>query len=505
MRKLFLLTLLISFFGMAQAQVDCSTFTLWGAQETGLAINLPTFTGCSSEPTYQIDYQEASGGAWMAVNPFYFPASGPYSGFFFFGLTACTEYNVRVKVYCNGNYEGECIGTFETKGCQELDCNDVTVINIGTTTADIQLANQSSCADPTTGEILYKLRYKKSTDNWGPFVNGISNGSGIVSLAGLDACTEYDYEIRLICNGAPTTVCSGTFNTICGDCNDITAINVTDNSADIVLDGFDDCRDGGNLTYDLRYRISGGVWTSLTGLVTSGTIHSLMGLSNCEVYQYEVTIKCNEKELTCSGSFTTTGCDVKDCDGVTVPFVTENRAYVLFTGFEDCQNPIGGYTVRYDVYNHSTNTWAGTVTVGLGQNFFGLFNLDPCTEYTVELEVLCGKIYSNLCTVTFTTDGENCLTSGGGSSKRGVFSDTPVTAYPNPFTEGLTLDFGLEEAQEVTIELHDVMGKVVYSSTRAYQAGINSISIEGQDFPAGILFYTVETATDKKSGRVVKQ
>ena len=134
----------------------------------------------------------------MSVQPFYFPAGGTPTGFFFFGLSACSEYNVRVRVYCDGVYVGECIDTFETEGCEELDCQDVAVTNVGTTTADITLSNQSGCADPVTGDIIYSLRYKKSTDSWGAWSQGQTTGT--INLTGLDACTDYDYEIRLICN-----------------------------------------------------------------------------------------------------------------------------------------------------------------------------------------------------------------------------------------------------------------------------------------------------------------
>lgn len=502
MKRFFVLTLLLCLFGTGFSQLDCTTFTKRDAQKTALFLWLPTYTGCAAEPTYDIDYRPAMGGAWTSINPFYIPNGGPYDSFFFFGLSACTEYEVRVEVFCQGVSVGTCTDFFRTDGCEELDCNDVTLGNVGTTTADITLTNQAGCTDPVTGEITYEMRVKKSSDSWGAWGQGQTTGT--INLTGLDACTDYDYEIRLICNGAPTTVCSGSFTTDCGDCSGITVTNIGDNSADIILDGFDDCRDGGNLGYDLRYRESGGVWTTLSNQVTSGNIYTLTGLNDCMLYEYEVIIKCNGQEVTCSGSFTTTGCEVKPCDGVTIPFVNDNLAYVLFTGFEDCQLFWGGYTVRYWLYNHTTMQWTWNSS-NLGQNYFVLQNLDPCTEYTVELEILCGKVWSNVCTVTFMTTGDGCRVANAGNDMQSILDQTPISAFPNPFAEGMTLEFGLAEAGEVSIVLQDMMGKTVYRSNDNYQSGINRVKIDGQNFPAGILFYTVETATEKKTGRVVKQ
>lgn len=503
MKRFYVLALLMCLTSFGYTQLDCSTFTLRDAKETALFLYLPTYTGCSTEPTYEISYRPDVGGPWVNVTQvFYYPYGSPANSFFFFGLDACTDYDVRVKVFCNGVEVGECIETFSTKGCAELDCNDVSLGNIGTTTADITLSNQAGCADLQTGEITYKLRYKKSADSWGPFVTGQTT-SGVINLTGLDACTDYDYEIRLICNGAPTTICAASFTTLCGSCSGITAANIGDTSADILLNGFDDCKDGGALNYDFRYRESGGSWISSTGQVNSTGMISLTGLSLCTIYEYEITVKCNGEEVLCSGSFTTTGCEVYPCSGVDVPYHTNTLAYIRFTGFEDCER-FGGYSVEYWLINNTTGAavWNSS---SLGQNFFVLQNLDPCTEYTVELTIICDGIPSNMCPVTFTTDGP-CLTSGSGAVKKNAASDEKaVSAFPNPFTNELTLEFGMEMADEVTIRLHDVLGKEVYRTSGNFQSGLNRFVVKGENLPSGLLFYSLTSGSMKKSGRVIKQ
>jgi len=493
---------MLGFFMTSFAQVDCSTYELRDAKETALFLWLPTTTGCAGTISYDIDFRPASGGFWQSVNPFYSPYGNPTS-FAFFGLTACTEYEVRVRVLCDGTQIGECIDTFRTEGCPELDCNDVNIANVTTTTADLIVTNQTACADPTSGEFVYHYRLRKTSDPWpAGYTSGISTGT--IPLTGLDACTEYEYEIYLNCGGLPTTVCTGTFTTLCGTCSGITVTNIGETSADIVLNGFDDCRDGGVLGFDLRYREAGGNWVTLNGLTSAGSIYNLIGLTACTVYQYEITIKCNGQEITCDGSFNTIGCEVIPCDGVTVPYVGENIAFVQWTGFEDCQK-FGTYTIRYEIYNHTTMQWIIN-TVNVGQNYIPFQNLDPCTEYTVRIAIECDGILGKFCEVTFTTGGD-CLVSGGGSGSRkmAAFNQTQVNVFPNPFRQEVNLEFGLNATEEVTVVLHDMMGREIYRHVGTYGAGLQRVAIDGQELPTGILFYTVQAGEETLSGRIVKQ
>ena len=75
-------------------------------------------------------------------------------------------------------------------------------------------------------------------------------------------------------------------------------------------------------------------------------------------------------------------------------------------------------------------------------------------------------------------------------------------SFPNPTNGVTTVKFNLNFASEVTFEMRDISGKVVYSldmGTRA--AGMNNITVDATDFAAGAYTYTLtvngERATDR--------
>ena len=75
-------------------------------------------------------------------------------------------------------------------------------------------------------------------------------------------------------------------------------------------------------------------------------------------------------------------------------------------------------------------------------------------------------------------------------------------SFPNP-TNGITrVQFSLDRASEVTFEVRDITGKIVFSTDLGTQAsGYNSISLDASDYAAGAYTYTLtvngERATDR--------
>ena len=73
--------------------------------------------------------------------------------------------------------------------------------------------------------------------------------------------------------------------------------------------------------------------------------------------------------------------------------------------------------------------------------------------------------------------------------------------YPNPTNSMTTVKFNLNIASDVTFEMRDITGKVVYSLDMGTQApGMNSIAVDASEFAAGAYTYTLsvngERATD---------
>ncbi|MEM9885622.1 MAG: T9SS type A sorting domain-containing protein [Bacteroidota bacterium] len=65
---------------------------------------------------------------------------------------------------------------------------------------------------------------------------------------------------------------------------------------------------------------------------------------------------------------------------------------------------------------------------------------------------------------------------------------------PNPFSESTTIGFQIPAAQTARLTVHDLNGKVVYTTTQALEAGYNEIILSRNDLPTGMLYYTLESA-----------
>lgn len=75
---------------------------------------------------------------------------------------------------------------------------------------------------------------------------------------------------------------------------------------------------------------------------------------------------------------------------------------------------------------------------------------------------------------------------------------------PNPFTTGTVIPFYLPENCTAKLKIQDGTGRVLHLAEGDFQAGQNEFHIEGSQLPAlGILWYTLETPTDRATKRMV--
>ena len=75
-------------------------------------------------------------------------------------------------------------------------------------------------------------------------------------------------------------------------------------------------------------------------------------------------------------------------------------------------------------------------------------------------------------------------------------------SFPNPTNAVTRVQFRLDNASDVTFEVRDIAGKIVYSADMGTQApGYNSISVDASEFSSGVYTYTLsvdgERATDR--------
>ena len=65
-----------------------------------------------------------------------------------------------------------------------------------------------------------------------------------------------------------------------------------------------------------------------------------------------------------------------------------------------------------------------------------------------------------------------------------------AAAYPNPFSESVTLAFELPEAQTVTLTVYDMLGRrVAVLASGEHDAGYHAVRFDGRDLSAGVYVY----------------
>ena len=80
-----------------------------------------------------------------------------------------------------------------------------------------------------------------------------------------------------------------------------------------------------------------------------------------------------------------------------------------------------------------------------------------------------------------------------------------VQIVPNPFSSSATIQFELLEDSHMALRVFDPSGKQFYDMNQHFPKGINSIPINTELLPKnGILFYSLESNTDKRLGKFIR-
>lgn len=80
-----------------------------------------------------------------------------------------------------------------------------------------------------------------------------------------------------------------------------------------------------------------------------------------------------------------------------------------------------------------------------------------------------------------------------------------ASAFPNPFVNSFTLNFSILEKEKVTIDLYDVVGKVVKNVTsQNLGVGLHEVFVETNGLASGVYFARIQVGNGVKTMRLVK-
>ncbi len=143
---------------------------------------------------YEIRYRPVGAGSWTGGGT----QAAPTTFKNIIGLTAGTQYEIEVRGFCgNPNFPGPWSSTtiFTTSNACVAPMN-LNAINVTGTTATVTWT-----AVPTTN--YYQIRYRTAAGP-GAWVNGTASGAATSkNYTGLALNTEYEWQIRAICNPSP--------------------------------------------------------------------------------------------------------------------------------------------------------------------------------------------------------------------------------------------------------------------------------------------------------------
>ena len=76
--------------------------------------------------------------------------------------------------------------------------------------------------------------------------------------------------------------------------------------------------------------------------------------------------------------------------------------------------------------------------------------------------------------------------------------------YPNPFNPLTNIKFGLPKAENVVIDIYNILGqKVMRLFSGPKSAGYHIIEFNAGSFPSGVYFYRLETESYQKVSKMV--
>ena len=92
----------------------------------------------------------------------------------------------------------------------------------------------------------------------------------------------------------------------------------------------------------------------------------------------------------------------------------------------------------------------------------------------------------------------------------GLNSSTPefklYQNQPNPFKSETVIGFSLPESSKATLKIYDVTGRIIKQITDNYAKGYHQVIIDGAELSAvGLLYYQLETSTNKETKKMIKQ
>lgn len=442
------------------------------------------WTAGGSESDWTLEYKETTNTTWNPI-----PVSGTAS-YQLTGLTASTNYDLRVKANCGIDDESfyayttfstplcdlanQCAYTFNLSdsygdgwdGSLDIQQNGVTVANIYLDYGSTSTETVMLCDNLSTSLVW---NYGSTWDSESSFTVTDPAGNVIYSTSGTPSGILYTF----------TTDCSATPQGPCTAPSNLVSSNISQTGATISWTPGDT-----ETQWNLQYKsVSDADWSA--SLQTSSPNYTFSGLTANTIYLVRVQAICTSgvSDWSMTASFTTLQEGQETCYAPTDLSVGIMASSSQITLIWNQQGTPDNWTVRYK--QTSSNTWSTATADDIS---YTLTNLAANTEYEAFVVANCGSQTSGESNhVTFTTTGINDY----------LLNNT--TLHPNPTTGEFRVQNSKFRIQSV--EVYDVYGKLMTS----VEVNDNVAEIDASNFASGVYFIRVLTEKGMVTKRIMKK
>ncbi len=399
-----------------------------------------SWTAATGATSYNVQYRKTGTTSWTS-------GSTASTSFAVSGLLASTTYEWQVQTVCaSGSSAFTASTTFTTTAASS--CGTPTVL----TSSSITSTSATCSWAAVTGAVSYTMQWKAASAGSWTTITGISTTSR--NLAGLVACTGYQFKVLTVCSTSSssysatasftTTGCSVTYCTAAGTNTNYEYINK-------VSLGSINNTSGSNSGYGNYTALS----TNLAG-GTANTITLTPGFTGSSYHEYwKVYIDYNK-----NGVFTDAG---------------ENVASVNSTSTASAS-----FTVPTTALNGATRMRV--------QMRYNAYAASSCGSYTY------GEVEDYTVNITGNPQSPQPADDGGGSTEmtNGASAIQGIILYPNPAQNTVTVEFSSAENASANMSVYDLVGQKIISRMEQIREGINVVSINTSSFSKGMYLFEFE-------------
>lgn len=129
--------------------------------------------------------------------------------------------------------------------------------------------------------------------------------------------------------------------------------------------------------------------------------------------------------------------------------------------------------------------------------------------YTAQNQIILTPGFHVYQNAIFTAKIQSCITTKNSEEPSPEVTmkgdDNNLSAYPNPFSDNMTIEFDLLKDDDATIKLFDIMGKEIKTISKSFfTQGKHNITTETADLPVGIYFVVLQSSDFSKEQKIIK-